>query len=105
MNKLRAALKALERIVFLPPDPRRGLRLIECRNEIRVHGTPRDTRKHLAVVRTEKAPLRSWTTEYRYDSVDKCKAAVKNLKMLVPMGPEEVPYAKCVASDDQRLAK
>jgi hypothetical protein len=52
MNKLRAALKTLERIVFLPPAPSRGLRLIECQSEIRVHGTRRGARKHLALVCT-----------------------------------------------------
>ena len=51
----------------------------------------------------KNAPLARWTTEYRYDTLNKCEAAAKDLKMLVPMGPEEVPYAKCVASDDPRL--
>jgi hypothetical protein len=37
----------------------------------------------------ENASLASWTTEYRYGSLDMCKAAVKNLNTLVPMGPEE----------------
>ena len=54
MKQIRAALKRLERMVFLPPDPRRRLRLVASHNEIRVCGNRRDTRKHLELVRTDR---------------------------------------------------
>lgn len=59
MDKLRAALKRLERIVFLPPNRRPELHLVQCRNvqcrsEIRVHGSREAKRGHLALVRTRR---------------------------------------------------
>ena len=55
MDKLRAALKRLERIVFLPPDRCPALHLVECRNvgrrnEFRIHGHREPQRRHLALV-------------------------------------------------------
>lgn len=55
MKQIRAALRRLERMVFAHPDPRRRLRIVASRNEIRVRGSRRNTRKHLALVRTDRA--------------------------------------------------